>query len=181
MASAIGHGVLAFSASKGLYPGQTKRLWISAIVCSILPDFDTAGFFYGIPYNSFLGHRGLTHSLFFALLLALFAVQFVFPAVARFSVQWLKLLVFFFIVTASHGVLDAMTDGGLGIAFFSPFVLTRYFLPWRPLKVSPIGIFDFTAGQGMAVLITESIWVYLPSLAFLGATVVLRHFKKRGV
>jgi hypothetical protein len=25
-----------------------------------------------------------------------------------------------FVVTASHGILDAMTDGGLGIAFFAP-------------------------------------------------------------
>jgi len=32
-----------------------------------------------------------------------------------------------------------MTNGGLGIAFFSPFDPARYFLPWRPILVSPIG------------------------------------------
>jgi inner membrane protein len=178
MASAIAHGVLAFSASKGLYPGQTKRLWISAVVCSILPDYDTVGYFYGIPYNSFLGHRGFTHSLPFALLLALVTVRFVFPAVTRLSGHWLKLLLFFFFVTASHGFLDAMTSGGLGVAFFSPFVLTRYFLPWRPLKVSPIGIFDFTPGQGRDVFVSELLWVILPSLALWGVAGAIWRFRK---
>ena len=177
MASAVGHGVLAFCAAKGLFPAQTKRLWISAVVCSILPDYDTVGYFYGIPYNSFLGHRGFTHSLLFALLLALVTVRFVFPAVTRFSRHWLMLLLFLFLVTASHGFLDAMTSGGLGVAFFSPFVMTRYFLPWRPLRVSPIGVFDFTAGQGRDVLVSEFLWVILPSFVFLVVATLVHRFK----
>src|SRR6267378_8050335 len=44
---------------------------------------------------------------------------------------------FFFLATASHGLLDAMTNGGLGVAFFAPFCDTRYFLPWQPIVVSP--------------------------------------------
>src|SRR5579872_845956 len=58
---------------------------------------------------------------------------------------WTRFLLFsyFFVVTASHGVLDAMTDGGLGIAFFAPFDNTRYFFPFRPIKVSPIGFSFF--------------------------------------
>jgi hypothetical protein len=47
---------------------------------------------------------------------------------------------FFFLATASHGLLDAMTDGGLGVAFFSPFDKHRYFFPWTPIRVSPIGL-----------------------------------------
>src|SRR5215831_7502105 len=47
------------------------------------------------------------------------------------------LFAYLFLATASHGVLDAMTNGGLGVAFFSPFDTTRYFLPWRPIRVSP--------------------------------------------
>lgn len=178
MASAVAHGFLAFSAAKGVFPGQTKRLWISAVICSILPDYDTVGYFYGIPYNSFLGHRGFTHSLLFALLLALVAVRFAFPAVTRFSKQWMTWLLLFFVITASHGFLDAMTNGGLGVAFFSPFVLTRYFLPWRPLKVSPIGILDFSAPQARDVLITEFLWVILPSLVFLAGAAAFRRLRK---
>jgi inner membrane protein len=49
-------------------------------------------------------------------------------------------------VKASHGILDAMTDGGLGVAFFSPFDDTRCFFPFRPIKVSPIGLSFFSCG-----------------------------------
>jgi inner membrane protein len=40
------------------------------ILCSILPDIDSIGFHLGIPYSSFWGHRGITHSLTFAAILA---------------------------------------------------------------------------------------------------------------
>ena len=56
-----------------------------------------------------------------------------------------KTAVFFYLLlcTASHGLLDAMTDGGLGVAFFSPLDTTRYFFSFRPAVVSPIGIGKF--------------------------------------
>jgi inner membrane protein len=57
------------------------------------------------------------------------------------------LFTYLFLATASHGVLDAMTDGGLGVAFFSPFDNRRYFLPWRPIVVSPISIARFFSGR----------------------------------
>src|SRR6185503_7087508 len=76
------------------------------------------------------------------------------------------LVAFFFAVTASHGVLDAMTDGGLGIAFFSPFENSRHFLPWRPLQVSPIGA-GFFSGEGVEVLLSEALWIALPCAILL--------------
>ena len=78
------------------------------------------------------------------------------PSVAR-------LWVFFFLATASHGVLDAMTDGGLGVAFFAPLSDTRYFFPWRPIVVSPIGVAEFFGPRGLRVLWSELGWVWLPS------------------
>ena len=69
-------------------------------------------------------------------------------------------------MTASHGFLDAMTDGGLGVAFYSPFNNTRYFLPWTPIRVSPIGVSRFFTGRGLAVIQSELLWIWLPS-AFL--------------
>ena len=68
----------------------------------------------------------------------------------------------FFSVTASHGVLDAMTDGGLGIAFFAPFDNGRYFLPWTPIKVSPIEITAFFTVRGLQVLRSELVWIGIP-------------------
>jgi inner membrane protein len=69
-------------------------------------------------------------------------------------------------------VLDAMTDGGLGVAFFSPFENSRYFLPWTPLQVSPIGR-GFFSGEGVEVLLNEALWVGLPCIALLAATRLL--------
>jgi len=83
----------------------------------------------------------------------------------------LSLFVFVFLATASHGVLDAMTNGGLGIAFFSPFNNDRYFLPWRPIRVSPISVTRFFSGGGYAVLQSELLWIWTP--AFIFATVML--------
>ena len=66
------------------------------------------------------------------------------------------------LVTASHGLLDAMTNGGLGIAFFAPFDDGRYFLPWRPIEVSPIGAGAFFSEWGLRVIKSELLWVWLP-------------------
>jgi inner membrane protein len=75
----------------------------------------------------------------------------------------LGLWAYFFLATASHGLLDAMTDGGLGVAFFSPFNNTRYFLPWRPILVSPIGVTRFFSSRGLEVVQSELLWIWFPT------------------
>ena len=122
---------------------------------------DALGFWLGVPYGSPLGHRGLTHSLFFAA---------AFAAAAGLAVRPRRPAVFLllFACAASHGLLDAMTDGGRGIAFFAPFGDGRYFLPWRPIRVSPIGVRGFFGRRGLEVLGSELLWIWIPSLA-LGA------------
>jgi inner membrane protein len=121
--------------------------------------------------------RGFTHSIIFAALVAAAAVAIAFrrglPSISRFS-----LLMYFFLATASHGLLDAMTDGGLGVAFFAPFDNRRYFLPWTPIRVSPIGIERFFTTRGLAVIQTELLWIWLPAwLLGLAAWIIRRrHF-----
>jgi inner membrane protein len=142
--------------------GVAPRLWLVGAVCTVVPDLDSIGFFRGVPYGSLLGHRGLTHSLLFALALALILA----PFSRRFSQKASLLTVtgFLFLCTASHGLLDALTNGGLGVALFSPFVQHRYFFPWRPIAVSPLSVSRFLAGRGLRVLWSELRWVVLPSL-----------------
>jgi inner membrane protein len=82
---------------------------------------------------------------------------------------------YFFLATASHGVLDAMTNGGLGVAFFSPFDNNRYFLPWRPILVSPISVHRFFSGRGYAVLQSELLWIWVPAIVFAAVVLMLRH------
>ncbi|WP_210516122.1 hypothetical protein [Hymenobacter terricola] len=60
-----------------------------------------------------------------------------------------------------------MTTGGLGVAFFSPWDLKRYFFSLRPIKVSPISIRAFFSGRGLRVLASEGLWVGLPCLLAL--------------
>jgi inner membrane protein len=66
--------------------------------------------------------------------------------------------------TMSHAVLDAFTDGGLGVAFFAPFSNERYFFPFTPIRVSPIGA-GFFSPRGMETLRNELLWVWAPCVA----------------
>ena len=67
-------------------------------------------------------------------------------------------------VLVSHGLLDTLTDGGLGCALLWPFDLTRYFAPWRPIPVAPIGL-DFLSLSGLVVSLTELV-LFLPLILF---------------
>lgn len=148
------------------------RFWLLSALCAVLPDADVAGLFLGVRYGDMLGHRGLSHSLAFAAAAGV-AVSLVFFRDARAETgrgRW-ALAGYFAAVTASHGALDALTDGGLGVAFFAPFDAGRYFLPWTPISVSPIGA-DFFGGRGLRVLASEFVWVWLPALALVAARVV---------
>jgi inner membrane protein len=169
MASAFGHAALGATLGKLLLPDrQHWPYWVAAALCAALPDVDSVGYRMGVPYNSLWGHRGLTHSLLAAVVVA--AVGTALSRVARSAnrppVGRLALLLF--LATASHGLLDAMTTGGLGVAFFSPWELKRYFFSFRPIKVSPISIRAFFNGRGLQVLASEAIWVGLPCLLVLG-------------
>jgi inner membrane protein len=135
----------------------TARLWIAGVLCAAAPDLDVLGFAFGIPYDHLLGHRGLSHSLAFAAVLAAAVVPWA-SGSAPAARAWLYL----FLATASHGVLDAFTNGGLGVALLAPFDPKRYFAPFRPILVSPLGISGFLSARGAQILANELLWVWLP-------------------
>ncbi len=151
MASAFGHAFVAIALGSSFSKQiKTWKFWLIGIACSILPDADVISFKFGIPYGDFWGHRGFTHSFLFAILCAI-VVTFLFYRDQFFSKRGIALIFFFFICTASHSILDAMTSGGLGVAFFSPWDNTQYFFPWRPIQVSPIGAENFFSEWGLAI------------------------------
>lgn len=123
-----------------------------------------------------MGHRGFTHSLFFAALLAGF-VTIAFAG--RRQISGSRLFFYLFLATASHGVLDAMTNGGLGVAFFSPFSNARYFFPFHPIKVSPIGVGRFFSARGWTIIRSEALWLWLPSLVVFALATFARSLKRR--
>ena len=174
MASAFAHAIAAIAIGKAFSLQNLWKFWLLGMVCAILPDADAIGFKLGVPYGSFWGHRGFTHSFVFAGLLAA-VVPFVFySAVKPNQKQWWFLFGYFFLATASHSILDAMTTGGLGVAFLSPFDDTRYFFPWRPIQVSPIGIASFFSEKGWRVIKSEFVWVFVPSLVFIGVMYLVK-------
>jgi inner membrane protein len=189
MASAFSHILVAFALGQAQpWRRWSSRFWGLSFLCSIIRDVDLVGFAVGIPYEHLLGHRGVTHSLAFAVVMGLVVVQMGFPSVYPGSWVWWSLVTHFCLVTASHGVLDALTDGGLGIALFAPFENSRYFFPWTPIyffpwtpiKVSPIGISEFFSAYGMQVLVNELVWVGIPvGVGLIGIRLFRWRFKSK--
>lgn len=149
--------------------------WRSAVLwsaLSLLPDADVIGFSLGIRYEDPWGHRGATHSFAFAVIvgiaIGLIARWLKRPAASiSLRTHWrapTKMALFAAIVVATHPILDTMTDGGLGCALFWPFDLTRYFAPWRPIQVAPIGL-GFFSSYGAIVAMSEIV-LFLPLLVF---------------
>lgn len=176
MASAFSHAFVAVTLGKiASHQAMTWPVVLTGAVCSIVPDLDVIEFAFGIHYGDLWGHRGLTHSLFFAGLLSAVLVALVYRQESQATKAGIGL--YFFLCTASHGVLDAMTDGGLGIAFFSPFDPTRYFFPFRPVAVSPIGIGQFFSLDALRILASEVTWIWAPSIGLLLISHILQRLR----
>lgn len=167
MASLFSHLIIGATGSKVIQTRKAlqvdAKLFILAMLSSALPDIDVLAFDLGIPYEHWLGHRGLSHSFVFAFCWALLISVVFYRCEMRKSWSiWLFYLFFFFVVTASHGIIDAMTNGGRGVGFFIPFSDERYFLPFRPIQVSPLGVDNFFSEWGMKVVMSELVWIGLP-------------------
>lgn len=153
-----------------------RSVIVLGVIASAIPDIDVLSFHLGIPYESPLGHRGFTHSLAFAFLLALLLALLVWRGLSARAPSFGTLFTYFFLAIASHGLLDAMTNGGKGVGFFIPFSTKRYFLPWRPIRVSPIGATHFAAKAGV-VMRSELLLVWLP-FAVVAALGLLLHRRR---
>ena len=160
MASFFSHPAFPIALWVSKKAGGTKRLLVYSCLLTLLPDADVIAFKFGIAYESQWGHRGFTHSLVFAFLFALFSMTFS----RYFRAQKLTVFLWSFFSIASHIAFDALTDGGLGVAAFWPLTSERYFFPFRPVYVSPIGVRGFLTGRGIMVVLNEILWLWLPCL-----------------
>ena len=153
MASAFAHALAAATIGK-IYPGNytSPKFWVLDIVCTIVPDADVVMLKFGVPYEHMFGRRGFSNSLVFAVILDIIVTTIFYRKTKFISKQGLLFILFFTLCTASHRLLNAQPNGGLGVAVFSPFDNTRYFLPWRPIQVSPIGMENFFSEWGWRVI-----------------------------
>jgi inner membrane protein len=180
MPTIFSHAAFASLAGKAAFgPRESAGVLLTAALCSIVPDFDVAAFALGIPYESVWGHRGFTHSISFAILFGAFC-SFVYGRLSRSDLPFGSLFALFTLATFSHSLLDMLTNGGLGVALFAPFSGARFFLPWRPIQVSPIGS-DFFSARGMAVVVSEFVWVWLPAVGLYLAGAAIRKIFRFGV
>jgi len=160
--ASIGHVAVGIAAARiagdGRVPSISSMAFWSAV--SLLPDVDVIGFTMGVRYADPWGHRGATHSLAMAVALGL-AIAAVAAGLKR---PGRSTAIVASAVVASHALLDTMTDGGLGCALLWPISLTRYFAPWRPIPVAPIGL-GFLSTDGALIALVELV-LFLPIVVF---------------
>jgi len=133
MPSSIAHGLAALALGALVYPAERARLYGVAAAGAVLLDIDAIGRPFGLGDVGWLGgHRALTHSVPFAVGLAVLAVA----AMCRGD-HWrgrrIGVWAFFTLAFALHGVLDAFTTYGEGVMFLAPFSMWRYKSPWQPI------------------------------------------------
>jgi inner membrane protein len=148
----------------------SKRLLIAGVLVSVLPDLDVLAFRLGVAYADGFGHRGFSHSLLFAVFVAFVTSMLI----RERGLIVPKVFWFMFISIASHGILDAFTNGGLGVAFFWPISEERFFVSFQPIEVAPLGLSRFLSARGAAVLWSELEWVWLPLIISAWVAMVLR-------
>ena len=156
----VGHVVVGVAAGLVTTPpaGLSRGAWCGTLAAvSLLPDADVAAFALGIPYAHPFGHRGASHAALAPALLGLVV------AVATRR-AWPLVLA---LVYASHGLLDTLTDGGLGAALLWPFSDARFFAPWRPIPVAPIGP-RLLGPRGLMLMARETL-LFLPLLLVAAA------------
>ena len=172
MPSIFSHALIPLAAGAALgRERMAPRVAVAGAVLAVLPDLDVIGFPLGIGYASEWGHRGFTHSLAFA------AVAAGLLAMLLRGVPRRAAFAFLFACAASHPLLDMLTDGGQGVMLLWPFDGTRLFLPWQPIRVSPIGARFFTQ-RGLETVWSELTAIWLPTVAIAGLAIAAR--RRRG-
>lgn len=161
MPTVMSHALVPIALGAGLGRGVVPlRLVAAGAMVAMLPDADVVAFHLGIPYADTFGHRGASHALLTATLIGLVGAS----AACWFRTRSFVVFLFLLVAMASHGLLDTLTNGGLGVALFWPWSDARIFAPVRPVEVSPIGLSQFLSPRGLAVIGSEILWIWIPCL-----------------
>ena len=164
MASLLAHAAVPLIARQA-FPvpgGLERRLAVVAVLCACWPDLDLLTLAFEIRPNELLGHRGLSHSLFTAAVVALVAGVVGFRKLGLGSRPWWRVVAFLFGAAASHGLLDALTTGDIGVALFAPLENGRHLAPFKLLPVCPGGMNEYFGAWGMWTLANEVLYVLIP-------------------
>lgn len=178
MASPMTH---FFVGALGAGTVRVRRLWFLSLFCSALPDIDgvitklSAKLLHLRLGGMWWDHRAFSHSLLFALIVGGLVACFAHKIVRPDKPLWL-LFLYFSALTASHGLIDATTNGGQGIMFFAPFYDGRYLFLFTP--VPALRFRQWFGNQGAITFGKEILWIWLPlTVVYAGLQLARRRGK----
>ncbi len=152
MASLFAHS----AALLALPEDRTRRLALAALFCACWQDVDYASLLFEVRPHETFGHRGATHSLFVAAAVAAIV------AFALFRARFRRVFPILFAVGASHGLLDALTAGDVGVALFWPLTSARFHFPFSLIASCPGGVDEWLGYWGILTLANELLYVVIP-------------------
>lgn len=167
MATSIGHAFAGYAIGALAGPPTTgRRFRIACAAVAAMPDLDVM--FRLLPRSTYAalgGHRGITHSLAFAVIAAAAIAWLPFPLAKQHRVRtWLALAC----AIVSHPLLDMLTSYGHGVALFAPFSWRFVSFPWHPIDPDTAARAAGSAWSQLALAFgNEMLWVWLPALALV--------------
>ena len=173
--ASIGH--LAVGAALGAVysrkTGSNPRVAILTFAgLALVPDLDLVTSAFGVPDNTPLAHRGITHSFPFALAVALLVGASIGDRGRGILAGLLT-----FGALASHGFLDSMSQLGNGPMLFWPLTTQSYEFLWRPIP-GVLTAADYLTRQAIPTLVIELL-LFLPFVVFAAVTFFPRSVEKK--
>lgn len=161
--ASIGH-LAAGAAIGAVYSQQVgarpRVAILSFAALALLPDLDLVTGFLGVFPNTPLAHRGITHSVFFALALGALAGFLVRETPHKRFLTGLCV----FAALASHGLLDTMSRLGNGPMLFWPLTQAQYEFPWRPIP-GVLNAEHYMTREAIPTLVVETM-LFFPLIAY---------------
>ncbi len=137
-------------------PGSKIATFVGFSLLAMLPDADVFITQLGSHDSIVAGHRGASHSLLMAAILAIATGLLA----RRYGWNGLRTMVAVMLAIGSHGLLDALGDGGRAIPLFWPLSDHRFRAPWQFLPDAPRGL-EFISWHGFLDAVLEFVY-FLP-------------------
>ena len=136
----------------------------------MLPDIDYLWSPYGALYENMWQHRGITHSIFFALVVSALVTWYGFDG-SYWRGFRLRIWAGLALAAVSHGLLDSLTVRVGGVALLAPFSARRFYFAWGPfVNERPQAWAHSEVRRLMYGAFIEIVCVWLPALVLLGGT-----------